>query len=133
MTSVIPPRSSGSDIHHVMSINDLLAQVGDDGGLEEVAIATNGTAAGDHVGVRRCTIDQPADVCQLVGVVDRPVEHVFVVGRASHPEIAGMNQHNDAVGEAAVDMVVGQIHRNESGIPAFPRATLIGASSPPCS
>lgn len=48
--------------------------------------------------------------------------------RASHPEIAGMNQHNDAVGEAAVDMVVGQIHRNESGIPAFPRATLIGAS-----
>ncbi|HQY04773.1 MAG TPA: LacI family DNA-binding transcriptional regulator [Lacunisphaera sp.] len=48
--------------------------------------------------------------------------------RASHPEIAGMNQHNDAVGEAAVDMVVGQIHRNESGIPAFPRATLIGTS-----
>jgi LacI family transcriptional regulator len=48
--------------------------------------------------------------------------------RASHPEIAGMNQHNDAVGEAAVDMVVGQIHRNECGIPAFPRATLIGAS-----
>lgn len=48
--------------------------------------------------------------------------------RASHPEIAGMNQHNDAVGEAAVDMVVGQIHRNEAGIPAFPRATLIGAS-----
>lgn len=48
--------------------------------------------------------------------------------RASHPEIAGINQHNDAVGEAAVDMVVGQIHRNESGIPAFPRATLIGAS-----
>ncbi len=48
--------------------------------------------------------------------------------RASHAEISGMNQHNDAVGEAAVDMVVGQIHRNESGIPAFPRATLIGAS-----
>jgi LacI family transcriptional regulator len=48
--------------------------------------------------------------------------------RASHPEIAGMNQHNDAVGEAAVDMLVGQIHRNESGIPAYPRATLIGAS-----
>ena len=48
--------------------------------------------------------------------------------RASHPEIAGMNQHNDAVGEAAVDMVVGQIHRNESGIPPYPRATLIGAS-----
>lgn len=48
--------------------------------------------------------------------------------RASHPEIAGFNQHNDIVGEAAVDMVVGQIHRNESGVPAFPRATLIGAT-----
>ena len=48
--------------------------------------------------------------------------------RSSHAEIAGMNQHNDTVGEAAVDMVVGQIHRNETGIPAFPRATLIGAS-----
>ncbi|MDB6113309.1 MAG: kdgR [Lacunisphaera sp.] len=48
--------------------------------------------------------------------------------RESHAEITGMNQHNDAVGEAAVDMVVGQIHRNETGIPEFPRATLIGAS-----
>lgn len=48
--------------------------------------------------------------------------------RESHAEISGMNQHNDAVGEAAVDMVVGQIHRNETGIPDFPHATLIGAS-----
>ncbi len=48
--------------------------------------------------------------------------------RAGHAEVAGMNQHNDAVGEAAVDMVVGQLHRNECGVPAFPRATLIGAS-----
>lgn len=48
--------------------------------------------------------------------------------RATHPEIAGMNQHNDVTGEAAVDMLVGQIHRNERGVPAFPRATLIGAT-----
>jgi len=48
--------------------------------------------------------------------------------RESHREISGMNQHNDVVGEAAVDMVVGLIHRNENGIPAFPRATMIGAS-----
>ncbi len=48
--------------------------------------------------------------------------------RESHAEISGMNQHNDVVGEAAVDMVVGQIHRNETGIPSFPRATMIGAS-----
>ncbi len=48
--------------------------------------------------------------------------------RASRPEIAGMNQHNDIVGEAAVDLVVSQIHNNERGVPAFPRATLIGTT-----
>lgn len=48
--------------------------------------------------------------------------------RASRPEIAGMNQHNDVTGEAAVDLVVSQIHNNETGVPSFPRATLIGAT-----
>jgi LacI family transcriptional regulator len=48
--------------------------------------------------------------------------------RASQPHIAGMNQHNDVTGEAAVDLVVSQIHNNEHGVPAFPRATLIGAT-----
>lgn len=48
--------------------------------------------------------------------------------RASKPEIAGMNQHNDVAGEAAVDLVVSQIHNNEHGVPSFPRAALIGAT-----
>lgn len=48
--------------------------------------------------------------------------------RASRPEIAGMNQHNDVTGEAAVDLVVSQIHNNEHGVPSFPRAALIGAT-----
>ncbi len=48
--------------------------------------------------------------------------------RAGRPEIAGMNQHNFVTGEAAVDMVVGQIHNNETGAQEFPRATLIGAT-----
>lgn len=48
--------------------------------------------------------------------------------RASRPEIAGMNQHNRVTGEAAVEMVVSQIHRNETGVQEFPRATLIGAT-----
>ncbi len=48
--------------------------------------------------------------------------------RASRPEIAGMNQHNDAVGEAAVDMVVNQLHHGEAGVQEFPRATLVGAT-----
>lgn len=48
--------------------------------------------------------------------------------RAKYPGWAGMNQHNDVVGEAAVDMVVGMIHHHEIGIPEFPRATLIGSN-----
>ncbi|MEO7598171.1 MAG: LacI family DNA-binding transcriptional regulator [Opitutus sp.] len=48
--------------------------------------------------------------------------------RATRPEIAGMNQHNRVTGEAAVDMIVSQIHNNETGVQEFPRATLIGAS-----
>ncbi len=48
--------------------------------------------------------------------------------RARRPEIAGMNQHNFVTGEAAVEMVVGQIHNNETGVQEFPRATLIGAT-----
>jgi LacI family transcriptional regulator len=60
--------------------------------------------------------------------VPRDVGVIQLEWRASHAEVSGMNQHNDVVGEAAVDMVVGQIHRNESGIPEFPRATMIGAT-----
>ncbi|HWL17271.1 MAG TPA: LacI family DNA-binding transcriptional regulator [Opitutus sp.] len=48
--------------------------------------------------------------------------------RASRPEIAGMNQHNFVTGEAAVDMIVSQIHNNDVGVQPFPRATLIGAT-----
>jgi LacI family transcriptional regulator len=48
--------------------------------------------------------------------------------RASRPDIAGMHQHNMVTGEAAVDMVVSQIHNNEPGVQDFPRATLIGAT-----
>ena len=48
--------------------------------------------------------------------------------RRSRPEWAGMNQHNDIVGEAALDMLVSMVHNRESGIPEFPRATLIGST-----
>ncbi len=48
--------------------------------------------------------------------------------RPESPQFAGMDQHNDIAGEAAVDMVISQIHNSESGIPKFPRSTLIGAT-----
>ena len=47
--------------------------------------------------------------------------------RADHAAWAGMDQRNDMVGEAAVDMIISMIHHNERGIPATPRATLIGS------
>ena len=48
--------------------------------------------------------------------------------RPDHPQWAGMHQHNDVVGEAAVEMVIGMIHNGERGIPLFPRATLLGST-----
>ena len=48
--------------------------------------------------------------------------------RADHGQWAGMHQHNDIVGEAAVEMVIGMIHNNERGIPLFPRATFLGST-----
>jgi LacI family transcriptional regulator len=41
---------------------------------------------------------------------------------------AGMDQHNDLTGEAAVDTVVSLLHGAESGLPTSPRATLISPS-----
>ena len=48
--------------------------------------------------------------------------------RKDQPTWAGMDQHNDITGEAAVEMLIGLIHNNESGVPDFPRATLIGST-----
>lgn len=41
---------------------------------------------------------------------------------------SGMDQHNDMVGAAALDMLIGQLHRNESGIPDFPKCLMIESS-----
>ncbi len=41
---------------------------------------------------------------------------------------AGMDQHNDLTGEAAIDMLVAMLHNNESGLQDFPRASLISGS-----
>ncbi len=48
--------------------------------------------------------------------------------RKNEPRWAGMRQHNDHTGEAAVDTLVGMIHRGETGIGAQPRALLIAPS-----
>lgn len=47
--------------------------------------------------------------------------------RAGHSDWAGMNQCNDLVGEAAMDMLISMVHHNENGVPKHPRATMIGS------
>jgi len=46
--------------------------------------------------------------------------------RQDKPDWSGMDQHNDICGEVVIDMLVAMIHNGESGVPKFPRATLIG-------
>lgn len=41
---------------------------------------------------------------------------------------AGMKQNNDLVGAAGIDMLVGQLHRNELGIPSFPKCLMVEGS-----
>ncbi len=48
--------------------------------------------------------------------------------REDHGEWAGMNQRNDLVGEAALDMLISMVHHNDHGVPLNPRATMIGSS-----
>jgi LacI family transcriptional regulator len=47
--------------------------------------------------------------------------------RADHGDWTGMDQRNDLVGAAAVDMLISMVHHNERGVPEHPRATLIGS------
>jgi LacI family transcriptional regulator len=44
------------------------------------------------------------------------------------PDWSGMDQHNDVAGAAAVDLLVSMLQGHETGVPTFPRATLIGAT-----
>jgi LacI family transcriptional regulator len=60
--------------------------------------------------------------------VPRDIGLIQLEHRKDTADWAGMDQHNDLTGEAAVDMVISQLHNNEIGVPACPRATLIEAS-----
>jgi LacI family transcriptional regulator len=45
--------------------------------------------------------------------------------RSGHPDWAGMDQRNDLVGAAALDMLVTMVHHSERGVPEHPKATMI--------
>ena len=89
----------GDDWAEDLVLNHLvvLAQVGDDRRLEEEAVTTNGTAAGNHVRVRRSPTHEAADVGQLIRVVDWAVEHFFVVGVAGTSALGLLRQCGDQI------------------------------------
>jgi LacI family transcriptional regulator len=58
--------------------------------------------------------------------VPRDVGLIQYEWRADHGEWAGMDQRNDLVGMAALDMLISMVHHNEHGVPEHPRATMIG-------
>lgn len=60
--------------------------------------------------------------------IPRDIGLIQLDRRRNQSEWSGMDQHSDMVGAAAVEMLIGMIHNNESGIPSFPRATLIGST-----
>jgi LacI family transcriptional regulator len=69
------------------------------------------------------------DWIQCAGLrVPQDVALIQYEWRETRPEWPGMNQHNDLTGQAAVDMLVGMLHRGERGPPLFPVATLIAPS-----
>ncbi len=60
--------------------------------------------------------------------IPRDVGLIQLERRRDHAEIAGMDQHNEIVGEAAVEMVINMIHHHIPGVQPFPRATFIGST-----
>ncbi|MDF3059463.1 MAG: LacI family transcriptional regulator [Rariglobus sp.] len=66
---------------------------------------------------------------QALGVgAPRDIGLVQLERRRGNLEWAGMDQHNDLTGEAAVDLLVSLLHNNQAGLPAFPVATLVSGS-----
>ncbi|MCF7732904.1 MAG: LacI family transcriptional regulator [Akkermansiaceae bacterium] len=69
--------------------------------------------------VRRWVLDLGLRVPQDVGLIQYE-------WRTDHGGWAGMDQGNDLVGEAAMDMIISMVQHNERGVPEQPRATMIG-------
>jgi DNA-binding LacI/PurR family transcriptional regulator len=63
--------------------------------------------------------------CREMGHKPPDVAHVSLSAGPEHPGLAGISQNQDQVGAAAVDTILAQIHRNDYGLPAFPKKLLI--------
>jgi len=74
-----------------------------------------------YAGVRRLVEESGRSVPRDIGLIQLEL-------RKDTPDWAGMDQHNDLTGEAAIDLVISMLHNNELGVPRHPKATLIEAS-----
>lgn len=59
--------------------------------------------------------------------VPRDVGLVHLDRTADMTGWAGMDQHNEFVGVSAIDMVIGQLHRSEAGIPSLARSSMVAS------
>ncbi len=73
-----------------------------------------------HPEVKDWLAELKIKIPQDIGLV-----HLDRTDSEEHKDWAGMDQKNDAVGAAAVDMLLSQIYRSESGVPEFSRSLQI--------
>ena len=57
--------------------------------------------------------------------IPRDIGLIQLEWRSTHPDIAGMDQHNDITGETAINMVIEAVHHDDARPPVHPKATLI--------
>lgn len=62
------------------------------------------------------------------GYDTKRIAHVTLSADPRRPEVAGIDQNQIGVGAAAVDLILGQIHHNDFGVPTLPKKTLIPGS-----
>lgn len=60
--------------------------------------------------------------------VPRDVGFISLGGYGGHTSVTEVNQRPELVGEAAVDLLISQIHSNEKGIPKCPKVVMIEGS-----
>lgn len=66
------------------------------------------------------------DILRDEGVrVPGDVGYVILDRQEETARCAGIDQHHDLVAAAAVDIVIEQLYKNESGVPAYPKSVMI--------
>lgn len=72
---------------------------------------------------------QPLSVLRKMGVrVPRDVGIVTLERREREAGVTGMDQNFERIGAAAVNTIIGMLHRGERGLPAVPEKILVDAS-----